>query len=340
MTDAYDAILIVAFGGPEKREDVIPFLENVTRGRNVPRERLREVAQHYDHFDGVSPLNAQVRELIGALRSKLDRQDIALPIFWGNRNWHPWLADSVRKMTDDGVNRALAFVLAPYSSYSSCRQYLENIEEARQSVGFEAPQIDKIRVFYNHPKFIAANVDRMRQALQQIRDERRQSAHIAFSAHSLPISMATSCDYESQLTETCRLVANELQIQSERWKLVYQSRSGQPTDPWLKPDIVDHLREVKASGIDNVVIAPIGFLSDHLEVLFDLDVEAKQFCDQVGLNMVRAATVGTHPLFVQMIVELVQERLSDTTERRTIGRFGSSHDTCPVDCCPVRFEPA
>lgn len=335
MSNSYDALLIVSFGGPERREDVIPFLENVLRGRNVPRERMLEVAEHYYHFDGVSPINAQIRELIAALRTELDAHGIDLPIYWGNRNWHPLLPDTLREMREAGIRRALAFVTAAYSSYSSCRQYRENIAAARQEVGEGAPEIDKLRVFFNHPRFIEANADRVRSALAQIPAERRDSTHLAFTAHSIPQSMADTSDYEAQLRETTRFVAESLGIPEERRALVYQSRSGRPTDPWLEPDIADHLRALHERQVRDVVIVPIGFLSDHMEVLFDLDVEAKEECEKLGLNMVRAGTVGTHPEFVAMIRELIEERIHSGSGRAAIGQYGPRVDVCPANCCPA-----
>jgi protoporphyrin/coproporphyrin ferrochelatase len=335
MASDYDSILIVGFGGPERREDVIPFLENVTRGRNVPRERLLEVAEHYNHFGGVSPINAQVRDLIDALRPELDRQGIDLPIYWGNRNWHPMLTDTLGEMTAAGCRRSLAVVLAAYSSYSSCRQYREDIERARAAVGESAPRVDKVRVFYNHPDFIAVNAERVREALAAIPDERRASAHLAFTAHSIPMSMAGQCDYERQLAETCRLVAEAVAIGPDRWRLVYQSRSGRPQDPWLEPDILDHLRDLKRQDVPAVVIHPIGFLSDHMEILFDLDEEARQLSEELGLEMVRSRTVGVHPRFVSMLRELIEDRIGVIPEpaRRAVGPFGPSHDVCPELCC-------
>ncbi len=330
----YDSLLIVGFGGPEGVEDVIPFLENVLRGRPVPRERMLEVAEHYYHFGGVSPINGQVRELIEALRPELASRQIELPIYWGNRNWHPMLADTFREMAEQGRKRALALVLAGYSSYSSCRQYREDIAKAQEAVGSEAPQADKIRVFFNHPDFIAANADRVQDALNQLPEAERSTAHIAFTAHSIPISMASTSNYEIQLTETCRLVAESLKIDSDRWRLVYQSRSGRPTDPWLEPDIVDHLKDLRRQGVTAAVVQPIGFLSDHMEVLYDLDEEAQQASEEIGLRMVRAGSVGTHPKFIAMLGELIQERFTGTTERRAIGRYGPNHDICPIDCCP------
>lgn len=327
----YDAILVVSFGGPEKREDVIPFLENVVRGRPIPRERLLEVAEHYYHFGGVSPINQQTRDLIAALRIELDSAGISLPIYWGNRNWHPLLPDTLGEMAQAEVKRALAFVVSAYSSYSGCRQYRENILAAQQAVGDSAPHVDKIRAFYNHPEFIAANVDRLAAALPA---DRRDAAMIAFTAHSIPLSMANTSRYVEQLTETCRLIAEQLNLPAERWQLVYQSRSGRPEDPWLEPDISDHLRRLRLAGIDTVIVAPIGFLSDHIEVLYDLDDEAKKIASQIGLNMIRAATMGTHTRFIRMIRELIEERIKGV-ECRSSGRFGPSHDDCAEDCCPA-----
>lgn len=332
---AYDSLLIVGFGGPEGLEDVIPFLENVLRGRPVPRERMLEVAEHYYHFGGVSPINGQVRALIAALRPELNRREIELPIYWGNRNWHPMLADTLREMAADGRQRALALVLAGYSSYSSCRQYREDIEKARETVGQNAPQAEKIRVFYNHPDFITANADCVLEGLNQLPETERSSTHIAFTAHSIPMSMAGTSNYELQLKETCRLVAEALGIDPTRWKLVYQSRSGRPSDPWLEPDIVDHLKALRQQGVSSVVVQPIGFLSDHMEVLFDLDEEAQQVSQEIGLRMVRADSVGTHPKFISMLGELIQERLLGSTERRAIGQYGPNHDVCPISCCPA-----
>ncbi|MDA1163032.1 MAG: ferrochelatase [Planctomycetota bacterium] len=330
---SYDAILLVSFGGPEGRDDVLPFLENVTRGRNIPPERLLEVAEHYYHFDGVSPINQQCRELIAALRSELDRHEIKLPIYWGNRNWDPLLPEVLQKMKDDGVQHALAFVTAAFSSWSSCRQYRENIAAAQQLVGDGAPEIDKLRVFYNHPHFVAANVKLIQQSLDLIPADRREKTHLAFTAHSIPQSMSDSCDYLQQLTESCQLVTEELRIPVDRWRLVFQSRSGRPQDPWLEPDICDHLAALKESGTDDVVVVPIGFLSDHMEVLFDLDCEAMDACNRIGLNMVRAGTVGTHPEFVSMIRRLIEERIAGVLPE-AIGQFGPSHNQCPAECCP------
>jgi ferrochelatase len=339
MHSDYDALLFVSFGGPEGRDDVIPFLENVLRGRNVPHERMLEVAEHYDLFGGVSPINQQTRELIAAVEPELRRHGIALPVYWGNRNWRPLLPDTLRQMTADGTRRALAFVVSAYSSYSGCRQYRESVEVARATAGENAPTVDKLRAFYNHPDFIAANVEHVAAALADVPQERRAAARIAYTAHSIPSSMAAGCDYVKQLTETCRLISEGVGVPADCWQLVYQSRSGRPQDPWLEPDIVDHLRTLPTQGVTDVVVAPVGFLSDHLEVLYDLDHEAAQAAREMGLNLVRAATVGTHPRFVTMIRKLIQERLDPQAPKEAIGRYGPNWDVCPADCCPPPRRP-
>jgi len=319
MKTDYDALLVVSFGGPEGMEDVIPFLENVLRGRNVPRERMLQVAHHYELFGGVSPINQQNRNLIAALEKELEEHGPGLPIYWGNRNWHPLLPDTLRRMAADGIRNALAFVTAAYSSYSSCRQYLQNISDAQAEVGPEAPRVEKLRVFYNHPLFIEANVDHIRAALNQLDDP--DSAHLVFTAHSIPESMAANCDYVAQLTKTGSLIARALEI--ENWQLVYQSRSGSPMQPWLGPDVCDHLKGLRTEGVTNVVVAPIGFVSDHMEVVYDLDVEARKVAHEIGMKMVRAATAGTHPSFVRMIRKLVMERVNNEV----------APNLCAPDCC-------
>ena len=319
MKTDFDAVLLVSFGGPEGMDDVIPFLENVLRGRNVPRERLIQVAHHYELFGGVSPINQQNRNLIAALEKELDQHGPRLPIYWGNRNWHPLLPDTLRRMAADGIRNALAFVTAAYSSYSSCRQYLQNISDAQAEVGPDAPRVERLRVFYNHPLFIQANVDHIRAALSQLDDP--ASAHLVFTAHSIPESMAANCDYAAQLRHTGGLIARLLEM--EKWDLVYQSRSGSPMQPWLGPDICDHLKTLRAEGVTDVVIAPIGFVSDHMEVVYDLDVEARRVADEIGIRMVRAATAGTHPAFVRMIRELILERVNDEV----------APNLCAPDCC-------
>ena len=329
----YDAILVVSFGGPQGPNEVMPFLENVLRGRNVPRERMLQVAEHYELFGGVSPINAQNRELVAALTQELQMHGPSLPVYWGNRNWHPMLEDTVRRMDADGIRHALAFVTSAYSSYSSCRQYLEDIERARQAAGANALRIEKLRAFYNHPGFIAANVAHVRHALEQIPEARRAAAAIAFTAHSIPISMADHCEYAAQLQEGSSLVAAELEHQ--HWHLAFQSRSGPPTQPWLAPDIGDHLKELRAAGTLDVVIAPIGFVSDHMEIVYDLDTEARALCKELGLNMIRASTAGTHPAFIGMFRELIIERTDPAAPRRFLGARGVVPDICAPDCCSL-----
>jgi protoporphyrin/coproporphyrin ferrochelatase len=331
-TYKYDALLVVSFGGPEGMADVVPFLENVLRGKNVPRERMLEVAQHYRRFGGVSPLNAQNRALIAALRDELDTHGPRLPIYRGNRNWHPLLPDTLRQMAADGVRRALAFFTSAYSSYSGCRQYLENIEQARAEVGGDAPRIDKLRAFFNHPGFIEPMIDRTREAIGRIPSERQVELRLAFTAHSIPLAMAQGCRYESQLREACRLVAEA--VGCSNWQLVYQSRSGPPSQRWLEPDIRDWLRSANGAGATDVAIVPIGFISDHVEVIYDLDMEARATCEEIGINMVRAATVGTHPRFIRMIRELIVERIEGSAERPALGTLGPSPDVCLEGCCP------
>ncbi len=331
----YDSVILVSFGGPEQRADVMPFLENVVRGKNVPPDRLKEVAVHYNHFDGKSPINDQNRALLAALEEELARAEIDLPVYWGNRNWHPFLTDTLREMRDDGKRKAIAFVTSAYSSYSGCRQYRENIEQARQELGEGAPTIDKLRVFYNHPAFIEANVDRLLAALETLPKERRECARVAFSAHSIPDAMAATCDYVAQLEETARLVAEG--ARHERWQLVYQSRSGPPHVPWLGPDILEHLDALSQINVKDVIVAPIGFISDHMEVVWDLDHEAQEHATGLGMTLTRAETVGTHPAFVGMIRELIEERLGKTSTRQAVGKRGPAPDVCPPDCC--KYQP-
>ncbi|HXM36122.1 MAG TPA: ferrochelatase, partial [Pyrinomonadaceae bacterium] len=243
----------------------------------------------------------------------------------------PLLTDTMRQMAADGITRALAFVTSAYSSYSSCRQYLEDIARAQEVAGPTAPRVEKIRAFYNHPGFIEANSWNLRTALDQIPAARRAAAEIVFTAHSIPLSMAANCNYEAQLEEASRLVAQGLG--HAHWQLVFQSRSGPPTQPWLGPEVCDHLRESKTNGIQDVVVAPIGFVSDHMEIVYDLDTVARKVCDEIGLNMVRAATGGSHPAFIRMIRELILERMNQNNQRRSVGTRGPGQDVCAADCC-------
>jgi len=329
----YDALLVMSFGGPEGPADVMPFLEHVTAGRNVPRERLAEVAVHYEHFGGISPINSQNRALIDALDAELKRHEITLPIYFGNRNWRPLVGDTVRQMRADGVQRALVFVTSAFSSYSGCRQYREDIIGALHEAGVDTGALlcDKIRVFYNHPGFVKPMADRLREAAAAFPDDRRDTIEVIFTAHSIPLAMARGCAYEAQLRESCQLVAAAAGI--PRFRFAYQSRSGSPHVPWLEPDVLDEMRMLHAAGHRNIIVAPIGFISDHMEVLFDLDEEAAELARETGMMMVRADTVGTHPAFVAMIRELIVERMTEGPERRALGTRGPNHDICPVNCC-------
>ena len=243
------------------------------------------------------------------------------------------LGDTLQQMTNDGVNRALAFVTSAYSCYSGCRQYREDILKAQESVKGTVPVVDKIRVFYNHPAYVETMAERVSDAMARFPAEHRAQIKLLFTAHSIPMAMSDGSRYVDQLQESCQLVSE--QLQHSDWELVYQSRSGPPHQPWLEPDICDHLQQLhEDQAARNIIIVPIGFISDHMEVLFDLDTEAQQLCDQLGMNLVRAATAGTHPKFVSMIRELIAERLDDGLERRFLGTDGPSHDVCPLDCCP------
>jgi ferrochelatase len=293
---------------------------------------MLEVAEHYYHFGGKSPINDQNRQLIAALEAELAEHGPRLPIYWGNRNWRPLLADTLRQMVDDGVQRALAFVTSAFSSYSGCRQYREDVARAQQEVGPSAPQVDKLRVFFNHPGYIEPMIERTRAALDQVPDTQRGEALLLFTAHSIPQGMADGCRYEAQLREACRLVSEG--VGHGNWRLVYQSRSGPPSQPWLEPDVCAYLCERHAgTPLKDVVIVPIGFISDHLEVLYDLDTEARALCEELGIRMLRVATVGTHPRFIRMIRELIDERFSAAPERLALGTLGPKEDACPEDCC-------
>lgn len=333
----YDAVLVVSFGGPERAEDVVPFLENVVRGRGVPRDRLLRVAEHYYECGGRSPINDQNRSLIAALREECAVRGPSLPIYFGNRNWHPLLADTVRTMTRDGVQRALAFVTSAFGSYSGCRQYRENIAEAVHSAGGNAPRIDKIRPFFNHPGFIRSVAGRVSAALSGLDPADRAGATLLFTAHSIPESMARTCDYAAQLREASRLVSEG--VCGPRWELVFQSRSGPPAQPWLEPDICDRIDELAAEGVTHVCAVPIGFLSDHIEVAYDLDSEAAARAAAAGITFIRAGTVGTCPIFVSAVLDLIRERVEHGPERASVGALPARPDECPADCCPRPQRP-
>ncbi len=323
----YDALLLCSFGGPEGPDEVLPFLDNVLRGRNVPEARKLEVAEHYHHFGGVSPINGHNRALLAAIRSELQANGPDLPVYRGNRNWHPLLTDTVASMRDDGVERALVFVTSAFGSYSGCRQYRDDLVAARLAVGAGSPELDKLRLYWDHPGFIDAVTDGLVATLRAAPAD----PLVIFTAHSIPVAMAADAPYEAQLRAASALVASAAGV--ERWELAYQSRSGPPTQPWLEPDIGDRIREL--AGVEPVVVTcPIGFVSDHMEVLFDLDTEAAAVAAEVGIDLRRSPTAGTHPAFVAMVRELVVERLDTTAPRRSLGAEGPWPDACPAGCCP------
>ncbi len=327
---SYDAVLVVSFGGPEGPDDVMPFLDNVLRGLPIKPESKAHIAQRYQAFGGVSPINQQVRDFISALRLELDTHGPALPIYWGNRNWHPMLTDTVKKMRDDGIGRAITFVTSLFSSYSGCRKYREDLYAAVAPLE-NAPIIDKLRLGFNHPLLIDAVADRARDALAQL-DNADKDTLILFTAHSLPQSMAKNANYEAQLQESCQLVAEALE--HSNWKLVYQSNNASyGRDPWLGPDISEAIATAHDEGARQLVVSPIGFVCDHMEVIIDLDIEAAEAARNLGIKMARAATVGTHPAYIQMIRELIVERMTEQPARKALGNLGPSHDYCPVDCC-------
>lgn len=312
MPIPYDALLVVSFGGPEAPEDVMPFLENVTRGRNVPRERLLEVAEHYHHLGGKSPINDQNRALIAGLQSLLAQEGTTLPVYWGNRNWHPLLSDTLRQMRDDGIRYAAAFVTSAFGSYSGCRQYLDDIAAAQIAAGAGAPEICKLPLFWNNPGFLEPMADQVRKAVAEF----PSIPQVVYTAHSVPLAAANTSPYVGQLKKACSLVSEAAGIAS--WQLMFQSRSGPPTQPWLEPDILDYIRAFHAEGGRELVIAPIGFCSDHMEVLYDLDTEAKELCQELGVRMVRAGTVGTDPRLLRMIRQQLEVACT----------------FCSPDCCP------
>jgi protoporphyrin/coproporphyrin ferrochelatase len=342
----YDAVLLLSFGGPEQPSDVLPFLENVTRGRGVPRERLESVAEHYQHFGGRSPINDQNRALLAAVRAELDARGLDLPLYWGNRNWDPYLPDTLRQARADGVRRICVLVTSAYSSYSGCRQYREDLAAALLGLAGEVgadqlPAVDKIRHYFNHPGFVAANVDAVLAGLAQVPD----GALIAFVTHSVPTAMNDTAGieggrYENQHRDVAATVAaavGERRGATPEWELVYCSRSGPPGQPWLEPDVNDHLRNLKDRGVPGVVVAPVGFISDHMEVAYDLDTEARRTAEEIGLPFVRAATVGTDSRFVAGLVDLVLERAAqargEMPQQPTAGEAGPSWAVCPAGCC-------
>ncbi|HEX5090986.1 MAG TPA: ferrochelatase [Nocardioides sp.] len=341
----YDALLLVSFGGPEKPDDVVPFLENVTVGRGIPRERLAEVGEHYSLFGGRSPINDLNRALLAGIEKDLAEAGIDLPVYWGNRNWDPYLTDAVLQMTEDGITRAACFVTSAYSSYSSCRQYRENLFDAVAAVP-GAPVLDKLRHYFNHPGFVEPVVDAVLAALAGLPDDVRAGAQLAFVTHSIPLAMAETsgpgggayvAQHRDVAAEVAVRVAEETGVRHEH-ALVFCSRSGPPQVPWLEPDVNDHLEALHAGGVPAVVLVPVGFVSDHMEVVYDLDTEAMATADRLGLPARRAATAGADPRFAPMVRDLLLERAAtergDDVARASLGTLGPLWDRCPVGCCP------
>ena len=308
----------------------MPFLDNVLAGLKIPPPVKERIAKRYDQFGGVSPINGETRAFIAALESDLKENGIELPRYWGNRNWHPFLTKTLAQMEADGVRRAIAHVTSTFSSYSGCRKYREDLYAATADLA-NAPVIDKLRLGFNHPGFITAVMDRTDSALEQLPDDSRDDAMLLFTAHSLPESMATHAAYETQLRDACTLVAAGLE--HAQWDLVYQSNNASYGEPWLEPDISEALEQTAKSGTKDVIVVPIGFVCDHMEVILDLDIEARAAAEEAGINMIRAATVGTHPAYVAMVRELIEERLHPEKERLSLGGLGPSHDVCPANCC-------
>ncbi|MCX4965331.1 ferrochelatase [Streptomyces sp. NBC_00654] len=352
----YDALLLLSFGGPEGPDDVVPFLANVTRGRGIPEERLKEVGKHYFLFDGVSPINAQNRALLDALRKDFAEHGLDLPVYWGNRNWAPYLTDTLREMTVDGHRRIAVLATSAYASYSGCRQYRENLAESLAALaaeGLEVPRVDKLRHYFNHPGFVRPMVDGVLASLADLPADVAAGAHLAFTTHSIPDSAADTSGppeahgsggaYVAEHLDVARVIVEAVREETGieyPWQLVYQSRSGAPHIPWLEPDICDHLEALHGEGVPAVVMAPIGFVSDHMEVLYDLDTEATAKAAELGLPVRRSATVGADPRFAAAVRELVLERTAaergSRPERCALGALGPSHDLCPVGCCPAR----
>jgi len=353
----YDALLLLSFGGPEKSEDVVPFLENVTRGRGIPRERLEEVGQHYFELGGRSPINDQNRALLAALREDLAGAGIDLPVYWGNRNWDPYLTDTMRRMAADGVTRAAVFTTSAYSSYSSCRQYRENLADAVADVE-GAPRLDRLRQYFNHPGFVEPVVDATLAALAELPEVSREGARLVFVTHSVPEQMAETSGppvssgphrrraYVTQHRSVCDAVGARVRQETgraHRHDLVYCSRSGDPRTPWLEPDVNDHLEALAAEGTDAVVLVPVGFVSDHMEVIYDLDTEALATARRLGLPATRAATPGVDPRFVAMVRELLLERAASARGedplRRAVGDMPAWREVCAEGCCPNLRTP-
>jgi ferrochelatase len=355
---AYDAILLASFGGPEGQDDVIPFLRNVTRGRGIPEERLEEVAHHYRAFGGISPINEQNRELKAALEAELQTRGIDLPVLWGNRNWDPYLRDALTEAHERGFSKLIAVGTSAYSSYSSCRQYREDYAIALAETGLEGViQIDKVRQFFDHPGFVEPFIEGVKQGLADAAAQgiRPEDTHVLFSTHSIPTADAEKSGpqgnaYQAQHMAVAEVVMAAAEVSASLdhrfgWDLVYQSRSGPPTQPWLEPDINDRITELAAEGTKAVIIVPLGFISDHMEVKWDLDTEALETAAEHGMFAVRVPTPGVHRAFVTGLVDLVLERLDGvpTPERPALTELGPWYDVCRPGCCEnvrLGFKPA
>jgi len=347
---AYDAILLASFGGPEGQDDVIPFLRNVTRGRGIPEERLEEVAHHYRAFGGISPINDQNRALKAALEAELAKRGIDLPVLWGNRNWDPYLRDALTEANERGFTKLIAIGTSAYSSYSSCRQYREDYAIALDETGLgETMKIDKIRQFFDHPGFVTPFIEGVRQGLLDVAAQgiAPENTHVLFSTHSIPTADAEKSGPEGNAYQTQHLAVADVVMRDSDvdWSLVYQSRSGPPSMPWLEPDISDAMRELAASGAQAFVIVPLGFVSDHMEVKWDLDTEAMETAEELGAFAVRVPTPGIHEAYVAGLIDLVLERVNGTPteERPALTELGPWYDTCRPGCCEnvrLGFKPA
>lgn len=344
----FDALLVLSFGGPEGEDDVLPFLENVTRGRGIPRERLKDVGEHYYHFGGVSPLNRLNREIIDHVREETTARGLDLPIYFGNRNWHPMAEDTAEQMAADGVENALVFATSAWAGYSACLQYHEDIRRIRQHLadnGLPAINFTKLRQFYDHPLFIDTMADNVRSAYEAVPADRRQRAKLVFTAHSVPTAADDAAGgpddpnlYSRQVAEASRLVAQAAGVRD--WDLAWQSRSGNPATPWLEPDIVDHVTELHLEqGVDAVVCCPIGFISDHMEVVWDLDTELVEAAEKLDVHVERAATAGHRPEFARMVVDIIEELIRDEAPARlgalTLSGCTRNGRPCAPGCCQI-----
>ncbi|CAN5226216.1 ferrochelatase [soil metagenome] len=347
----FDGLLLLSFGGPDKPEDVVPFLENVTRGRGIPKERLAEVGQHYFQFGGKSPINEQNLALLAAIRQDFAENGVDLPVYWGNRNWDPYLADTLAQIAADGVERLAVFTTSAYSSYSSCRQYRENLWDADQQVS-GAPTIERLRGYYNHPGFVEPFVDGIEAALKDLPEGLGPAARLVFVTHSIPEAMNNASGpgdhgaYLAQHRDVVTVIADHVADQTGVTRgadLVFCSRSGAAHVAWLEPDVNDHLADLAADGVQAVVLVPVGFVSDHMEVVYDLDTEALATCERLGLAARRVPTPGTDPRFVAMVRDLLLERAAvergEPVTRNWVGERGPMWDRCQPDCCINGRDP-